>query len=142
MIQREKIIAVIEAEHALINREFADGDCGRVGHCAIGALLFAAGMPNSVLRELNGEVSEWDNSDPAAVALREHYGLERWHASQVIEDNDEFLEIAERRRAVIACVSNLAFGQVDNPARDAMRCREFGAQDDDDDRDYDDSEEM
>lgn len=127
MIEREKIIAVIEAEHELINKEFADGDCGRVGHCAIGALLFAAGMPNSVLHELNGEVSEWASSDPAAVALREHYGLERWHASQIIDENDNVHFVIEaRRRAVIACVNYLAFRQAEDPECDAVECAGFG----------------
>lgn len=144
MIDADKAIAVIAAEHVLLEGEFVgdltvpvDG-CLGVGHCALGALLFAAGMDDRALRRV-GEPTEWRNDSeslPRAL-LFEHYGIRALHADAIMGENDNgHQDMSVRRAAVIDRVRTLAANQSAHAEEDAGACDKFdepGSSDWDDD---------
>ena len=139
-IDREKVLAVIAAEHKLIGGELVEhtGDfggppviCESPGHCALGALLYAAGMPDKTILDL-GEPSEWgfDESEEggaATVALWDHYRLRRWHAQEIMVSNDDHRldGIPERRAQVMARIATMCDVQRDDAPLDDKMCERF-----------------
>lgn len=134
-IDREKVIAVIQAEHNLIDGALVEGTCESPGHCAVGALLYAAGMSNAELNALSGAPAEWEPGGNAALLMLEEYGLDRAHAHQIVSANDNVIHSeqgddevqASRRAMVIETVHRLADRQASRPDDDARECMEFNA---------------
>lgn len=123
-IDVEKVVAVIKAEDDLIANEYVGVDvCDSPGHCAIGALLFAAGVPNERLNEIDGPEEWFGKDEDIADTLRNAYGLHRWHALEIIHANDDAQD--SRPAAVIARVRGLAEDQRLMPAKDRARCETF-----------------
>lgn len=125
MINVEKIVAVIRAEQELIAGSLVDtGLCISPGHCAIGALLFAAGMTNVELQSMPDAPDEWDTDRPFEL-LNEHYGIRGRHADLITHANDESLPGLSRQDAVIKTVERLAAEQALRPMLDDMYCAEW-----------------
>lgn len=132
MIDGKKIIASIKEEHNLIEGNlylgeicFADDkSCRSEGHCAIGKLLFDAGMSNEQLAKAPSSGFKWNSRE--AKLLWEHYGLRPWHAEQIIRTNDYVMygrltpkqEIRLRRKQVIDTVKELVSKQKADPVGD------------------------
>ena len=95
-MNKEKIIAVIEAEKALIAGVFQDSlvtRCGHPGRCVIGALLVAAGAP---FEEVVDRYSI-DVGDSRARRLKKVYGIiftdiERFYSFNDSADTNDFAE--------------------------------------------------
>lgn len=128
MINRDKVIAVIQAEHNLVHGEFVDVSCENPGHCALGALLFAAGMANE---ELVGTTTpdDWSVDGREDSLMRRAYGLRRFHCEKIMSANDdnEHASIEDRRAYVIERVRDLALRAAANPSSDELRCDEYDA---------------
>lgn len=123
-LQREKIIKVLEDEKRLVSealvekRRKFDADvgavveCGSPGHCALGALLFAVGFSDSVLRHAPADPYEmWhyntsaemygdDARHQVAKALETEYGVDESRAEDIIGCNDTMDAEAAHRRKV------------------------------------------
>jgi len=108
-MNKEKIIGVLRKEEALVEGRLVFTNikrCGHVGRCAIGALLFHAGMTN---RELNSfenddlsipsvwdeDLDSWgDELDASSVEfkaqalLKDIYGIEKHQIYTIISCND------------------------------------------------------
>ena len=86
-LQREKIVAVLENEEAIISGSFCYSElerCNHAGRCAVGALLHAAGIPDVTLEGRGAaNVEEY-------LALATHYGLTPDQTSGIIGCNDDF----------------------------------------------------
>ena len=91
-MNKQKIIDVLVEERALINGELSANDirrCGHPGRCAIGALLFAAGMTDKEMRECVGTISSKSKTDVAARNLLwETYGIGLGHLRRIMRYND------------------------------------------------------
>lgn len=62
--------------------------CRGVGHCAVGALLVAAGLPNATVSQLPDHVSEW--FDPRTHELLwKHYGIVPAQTAEIMDVNDD-----------------------------------------------------
>jgi hypothetical protein len=91
--QRQKMVRVIESEPFLIHGNLvAEPDtlvpqCQGLGHCAIGALLFAAGISNKRLERVDGDI---ESLTPAMrQVLKTNYGLNMDDAEFIMEVNDD-----------------------------------------------------
>lgn len=107
-MQKEKIIAALEAEEALIDGLLCDTNvkrCGHAGRCAIGALLYHAGVSNRQIRRLSTDWGTqsvdgfWEVLDPDtgkyvpslfAEVLSKEYGLTEYQAGDIMAFNDGY----------------------------------------------------
>lgn len=88
-----------------------EGACRSYAHCAVGELLFQAGMTNEELRSIPAAPEEWDWDDKAPRLLHKHYGLRRLHADRITLANDDGgsnVPVAVRRERVMRMVRDLA----------------------------------
>jgi hypothetical protein len=98
--QRQKMVRIIESEPFLaygdlvvtdngMCRTFHDDDntkCEGVGHCAIGALLFASGVSNKRLERVDGDVGSLTRN--MKEILKEDYGMEFEDIDFIMKVND------------------------------------------------------
>lgn len=88
MILTEKIISVLNDEHqvGLITGTMAEKvavpGCEGVGHCALGALLFASGVNNKRLGDW-GDLTAWYG------LLKFDYGLDQTDTDKLMHFNDD-----------------------------------------------------
>jgi len=120
-VQKDKIREVIQADQNLLHGRLVgalvvNGQvCENPGHCAIGAMLFAGGMTNREIRDLNNEPTAWlqDGDDTARKAidlLHEQYGINTDLAGDIAVGNDsgaEELPLAERQANILKAVDKL-----------------------------------
>lgn len=87
----------------LDSKSAKDKDCGHAGHCAIGDLLFAAGVPNEKLLRTSNPDSKMQQ------LLEDEYGIQRDMTDTIMSMNDERSDLCERRKDIIgylkSCVS-------------------------------------
>jgi hypothetical protein len=127
--------------------------CQGAKHCALGELLFRAGMPDEALFALSDDPCEWEPDAEATQLLWSVYGIRRYHAVEIFSANDlvnsgqETPEMHERRRQeVFATLRDLAETQQEDPVVDTRLADEYEAvnpapedeYDDEDDDDLDD----
>ena len=144
MIDLDKAIAVIERDQ-IINGSLVDKivappnsegiwevACESPGHCAIGALLFAAGATNEQLATWPGSPDDWSPDDKPAQMLLDNYGIRRRHATLIVSVNDSIgngaeptQSITDRRAAVIAELRRLHSKQLADPKQDKYDCDEY-----------------
>jgi hypothetical protein len=139
LIDAEKAIAVIEADQiihgALVQRQQIDNEvpargvvCESPGHCALGALLFKAGMTNEQLAFLSGDPEDWNPKGDTAELMQTTYGLRRLHAHEIMmaNDSEQHAFAADpmdvRKARVAQTVRLLAIKQAADPARDRADC--------------------
>jgi hypothetical protein len=109
-VQKEKIASVIKAEQKLLAGCLVDSfaRCDNPGHCAVGALLYEAGMSNRELSAMWGHHTLWGPGSVAARLLASEYGLTRDLAQIIVNWNDSIGDDTQmdlRRARVLACVS-------------------------------------
>ena len=86
--------------------------CKGVGHCAVGALLFAAGVPNALIRQLDNGANSWDHH--YYLLLRRTYGVTSDQVGELMGENDQTpgnsdTSIEERREALYEKIDRLRF---------------------------------
>ena len=97
-MDKEKIIKVLEAEQALIATSvvhYKKRRCGHPGRCAIGALLFAAGVTDKQLWEIEEVTQRCSDTEAIWGLFPEYgdllyltYGLDECQAAQIMSEND------------------------------------------------------
>lgn len=109
-VQKEKIRRVIKREHDLIGSNLVSRErCDNPGHCAVGALLFAAGCSNRYLASVSDGPLNWSPRSKAARVLQTEYGLTRDMASRIAGANDALYDATakQRRAEVFAAIADL-----------------------------------
>jgi hypothetical protein len=93
--QKDKIIDIIRKDNLITDCLVEYGytryskPCENPGHCAIGALLFAAGYTNAQLAEMADDPSEF--STDVVITLREEYGLTELQSEWIVGANDQYI---------------------------------------------------
>jgi hypothetical protein len=91
IIRKDNIIADCLVQYVLIDEESycTPKVCENAGHCAIGALLFAAGYTNAQLIDLPNSPDDFPSD--VVNTLATEYGLTQNQASIIVEANDEHI---------------------------------------------------
>lgn len=118
-VQKAKMLSVIKREHDLVDglytesasawgaQALASRACENPGHCAIGALLAAAGVGDRYLRTLKGVPENWPRQKRAARVLRAEYGLTPQLAERIMTANDASVNGSPRRARVLRVIRRM-----------------------------------
>jgi hypothetical protein len=128
-IDVEQVVAIIRAEQHLIHGALIETDpkCKSVGHCAVGALLAAAGFTSKQIRAMQPSPMEWNRDATGRRALdkmQTQYGLQQHDLRELVTTNDSVAsesavddscallvpkgELKRRQRVVIETVKTMA----------------------------------
>lgn len=103
-INKEKVISVITNAEKLIKNTLVQPPCKKPGRCAVGELLFRAGITNKDLRLMEDSPDEFPTE--RLLLLYRHYGLTRSHLGKIVGSNDNCNVDGTYRKVAVSEIVN------------------------------------